>query len=159
MDKQVLFNYWDTIGKENMFVEEYVLSTKMLGMQKYTHDYSLLIEWWGGIAALDDYFSLLKGKKINVGRNGYNFDIVLSRFGYDEDEYMFECEAYTDYDGEIMANGEIYNLEDVKEEEYAMDEEHTLNEIRWEMKDIINDFIDVKIPAGFVLRCTYVDLD
>lgn len=153
MDKQVLFNYWDTIGKENIFLEDYDMSLKMLDMEEYDNDYSLLIEWWGGVAALDDYFSLLKGKKINVGRNGYNFDIVLSHFGYDEDEYMFECYAYTDYEGDMVLDGKKYNIADMIQQDKVMGNDDKLNEIGWEMRDIINEFIEVKIPCGFLLRC------
>jgi len=155
IDKQVLFHYWDTIGKENIFLEDYDLSLKMLNMERY--GYLIFIEWWGGVEELLKYFKTLQGKKFKVGRNGYDFDVVLTNFGYDVSEYMFECEANTTYKGDIMMNGEIYNLEDVIETDYLMDEEDILNEIRWEIRDIINEFIDDKIPGGFLLRCIDVN--
>ena len=159
MDKQVLFNYWDTIGKENIFLEDYDMSLKMLDMEEYDNDYSLFVEWWGGVKELLKYFEILLQKTFTVGRNGYEFDVVLSHFVFDNNEYTFECDAYTNYEGDIMMDGEIYNVEDAIEEDSLTDEEHTLTEIRWEMRDIINEFTSDKIPGGFLLRCVDIDFN
>lgn len=150
MDKALLFQYWDSIGRENIFLDEYGLSFQMFGYNKYDFNDTWFIDWFGGVDEVIKYFELLQDKEFTINsNNNYDFNIKINNITFDKNEDMFDCIATTKYKGKIMVNNEIY---DIKEESRGGMSD-IMVDISWEMRAIINDFFDKNIPAGFLLRC------
>jgi hypothetical protein len=158
IEEKLLFNYWDNLGKENIFLDEYELSLKMLDIHPTSDIERSFIRWFGGMHKLLEYYRVLEGKKIKAERNGYSFYVTLSDFNAAILDTDVECHCSTDYEGEIMVNGKVYNIHDVINDEWESDYEQDgmLDFIRWEIRDIANELTSDKIPCGFLITCVDV---